>query len=126
MKETLLIMISGAMGSLCRFGVGRGTKHLFGESFPLDTLIVNVIGCLLIGFTTQLMCSGLKVPQAVQTALTVGFLGAFTTFSTFGYATFDFIRQGAFAAAALNGVANLVLGLLAVWLGISSARWMTP
>ncbi len=118
----MLIMISGAMGSLCRFGIGRGTKHLFGGTFPLDTLIVNVFGCLLIGFAMQLASSGLKMPQTVHTALTVGFLGAFTTFSTFGYATFDFIRQGAWGHAAFNSTANLVLGLLAVWLGMTGAR----
>jgi CrcB protein len=118
----LLIMISGASGAVCRFGVGRGTRYFFGGAFPLDTLIVNVAGCLVIGLVAELVAGGVQMPKTLQTGITVGFLGAFTTFSTFGYATFDFLRQGEWGHAALNSSANLVLGLLAVWLGMPAAR----
>lgn len=122
MTEALTVMIAGAAGTLCRWGVGRWARHALGAGFPFGTLIVNVVGCLLFGFLMQLAVNGVAMPRAVRTGITVGFLGAFTTFSTFGYETFDLLRQGAWLHAALNGSANLVLGLLAVWGGISAAR----
>jgi fluoride exporter len=121
MKEIIYVMIFGAMGALSRYGVGKGSKQIFGTGFPHETLIVNVAGCLIIGFLMQLSAKG-GVPKHLHTGLVVGFLGAFTTFSAFGYATFDLLKQGSVAHAVLNAALNLALGLLAVWIGVVLAK----
>lgn len=124
MKQLFLIMVFGALGSAARFGMGLSARHFFGKSFPYDTLIVNVIGCLIIGFIMHGV-NAASLSDTLKTALVVGFLGAFTTFSAFGYATFDFLRQGALVQGIANTLANLVLGLLAVWIGMTLARVMS-
>ena len=121
MKEILYVMMFGAVGALARFGVGKGAKQLLGTGFPHETLIVNVVGCLVIGFLMELSQES-TLPKHLHTGLVVGFLGAFTTFSAFGYATFDLLKQGAMTQALANAGLNLSLGLLAVWLGVVLGR----
>ncbi len=122
MKEIFIVMGFGAMGSLCRLGVGEGAKWLVGETFPFGTLIVNVVGCLLIGFTMEITLGTGTFPDHWRSGVIIGFLGAFTTFSAFGYATYELIRQGAWTHAAVNCGANLFLGLAAVWFGAMLAK----
>ena len=126
MKEISLIMVFGALGTLSRYGVGRLSRQLLGEGFPYGTLLVNVVGCLLFGLVSQLALGDEAVPRALRLAITVGFLGAFTTFSTFGYETFQLLKDGAVAPALANGAANLILGLLAIWAGIAAGRVLIP
>jgi CrcB protein len=121
MKQILLIAGFGALGSLSRYGLGIYARQLFGKTFPYDTLIVNVLGCLIIGFIAYGNVSE-RMDETVKLGLTVGFLGAFTTFSAFGYATFEFLRQGQWQYAAANTALNFAAGLLAVWLGMSLGR----
>ena len=121
MKEIISVAIFGAIGALSRFGVGKGSKQLLGNDFPHETLIVNVVGCLIIGFVIQLS-NRIAMPKHLETGLVVGFLGAFTTFSAFGYATFDLMKQGSLPTAILNASLNLCLGLMAVWIGVVLAR----
>lgn len=122
LKEILIVMGFGAMGSLCRFGVGEGAKWLVGETFPFGTLTVNVLGCLLIGFTMEIPLVSGTFPDHWRSGVVIGFLGAFTTFSAFGYATYDLMRQGAWLHASVNCAANLLLGLAAVWVGAMFAK----
>jgi fluoride exporter len=121
MKQLLLIAGFGALGSLARYGMGVYARQWFGKAFPFDTLIVNVLGCLIIGVIAYGNVSE-RMDETLKLSLTVGFLGAFTTFSAFGYATFEFMRQGAWHYAAANAVLNLAAGLLAVWLGMLLGR----
>jgi len=121
MKEMIYVMVFGAAGALSRFGVGKASNKLFGTGFPHETLIVNVVGCLVIGFLMELSTES-AMPKQLHTGLVVGFLGAFTTFSSFGYATFALMKQGAFTGALLNAALNLSLGLLAVWIGVALGR----
>ena len=117
-------MISGAFGTLCRFGVGRFVTRVIAQPFPFGTLFVNVLGCFVFGLIMQLGVNSDFVSRTARLAVTIGFLGAFTTFSTFGYETFEFLRDGNWLPAILNGMANMVLGLLAVWLGAVTVRTM--
>jgi fluoride exporter len=117
MRQILLITVFGALGSLARHGMGLLARHHFGKSFPFETLIVNVLGCFIIGFIAYGNLSE-KMDETMKTALIVGFLGAFTTFSAFGYATFEFLRQGQWHYAAANAGLNFAVGLLAVWAGM--------
>jgi len=121
-KEAMLVMLFGGAGTLSRWGIGRWTRHLWGDRFPYGTLVVNVVGCLVFGFAMSLFLEETRLSRPLQTAITVGFLGAFTTFSTFGYETFAFAREGAWLHAAGNATANFVLGLIAIGAGILVAR----
>jgi CrcB protein len=122
MLQLIWIAVAGALGALCRWGVSRAGYALFGAGFAWGTLIANVIGCFLLGF---LMYTGLntdKIPEALRTALAIGFLGALTTFSTFSYETVGYIEDGAWMLAVLNIGANLAIGLGATVAGVFLAR----
>ena len=120
------IACGGALGALSRYGVSSWAFHQFGNAFPYGTLIVNVVGCFLLGVLSQVSTHSSPLPYAVRAALTVGFLGALTTFSTFGYETFAQLEQRQPGMALLNVGANLALGLLTVWLGILLIRLLIP
>ena len=96
--------------------------RLWGGRFPWGTLVVNVLGCLAIGFVMHVGLATAALPRNLRFAVTIGFLGALTTFSTFGYETMRYCEAGAWWPAAANIVANVVLTLGAVWLGMVVAR----
>jgi len=102
--------------------MGRGMVRLLGEGFPYGTLVVNVIGCLLLGLVMQLTLRSGAISAEWRIPLTVGFLGAFTTFSTFGYETVRLLADGAWGLAFANVGANLLVGFVAVWVGLMLAR----
>lgn len=112
MSQMLFIGVGGFFGTLARYGVGLATRHF---AHPvLGTLAVNSVGCLLIGL---LIFGGHKgVAPQWRLPLEVGFLGAFTTFSTFGFQSVALFQQGTWGLALLNVVANLVGGALALFI----------
>ena len=122
MREMLWVMGMGAIGALSRFGVTKLVERGLGTGFPYGTLIANVVGCLAIGV---IMAAKLPIPKVVITGLVVGYLGALTTFSSFGFATFSFFKSGDFIPGIANIAANLILGLLAVWVGVLIGRSIT-
>lgn len=123
MKEILLVGTGGFLGSACRYLVGGWVHRLLGVSqFPVGTLAVNVAGCLAIG-----LFAGLAEARQVLTAegrlfLLLGFLGGFTTFSSFGYETLALARGGEGGRALANVALQLVLGLAAVVAGHQLSR----
>ena len=122
MREVLLVGLAGAIGTLSRFAVNGVALRTLGERFPFATLIVNVVGSLLLGIVVIAIGVGSDMPRALRVAITVGFFGAFTTYSTFAIETVRFLEGGAWWSAALNVSLNLVLGIAAVWLGLSLGR----
>ncbi len=118
----MLISVAGAAGAASRYGVGLWAQRLLGSNFAYGTLVVNLLGCLLLGLVLELESQTEWVGESVRLFWAVGFLGAFTTFSTFGFETLKFMQAGDHHLAVLNVVANLLLGLLAVWLGWVLAR----
>ena len=112
------------MGTLARYGVGLAAQRWLGEGLPLATLAVNLGGCFLMGLAGFFSLKTHAVPQFVVVALTVGFLGGFTTFSAFGNETFRHFEAGRPAIALGNILANVLGGLLAVWLGAWLARML--
>lgn len=110
------------MGSLSRYGVSQLMLRLCGDKFPYGTLIVNVVGCLLLGLLMELALNSRVLPDNWRVPITVGFLGAFTTFSTFGYETMRFVTSGHYGPALMNIGLNLGVGLLATWTGLVLAR----
>ncbi len=97
-------------------------KACNGWAFPLGTFVVNISGCLLIGFLAQLAESKNLMEPEFRAFFLIGILGGYTTFSSFGYETLQLIRSGEFVYAAANAVLQVVLGLVFVWLGTVLAR----
>ena len=124
MREVLLVATFGAFGAAGRYGVGLATQKLWGQGFPFGTLCVNLLGCLLLGFLMHIAVEREATSTDLRAALGIGFLGAFTTFSTFGLETFAFLEKRQLAMAGLNVVINVILGLLLVWAGVALARYV--
>jgi fluoride exporter len=123
MERLLWVGIGGFIGSALRYGVGGWITRMKGSAtFPWETLVVNVTGCLLIGALAALAESRGLFAGTTRVFLFVGVLGGFTTFSSFGYETFQLLRQGQLAAAAASVALQLVLGLGAVWAGDALVR----
>ena len=126
MEKLLIIGAGGFVGAALRFLLAGLVQNLSGSiDFPYGTLAVNVTGCLLIGFLIQLdIAYGLFGPET-RMLVFIGFLGAFTTFSTFSYETFGLLSDGETFPALVNVGAQLALGLGAVWFGQTLATWIT-
>ena len=117
MVRLLAVGLGGALGAIARYGVSGLVHRWWGGAFPIGTLAVNVIGCLIIGGLMTLIEDRPLLSPEARLFLTIGLLGSFTTFSTVGYETFEMLRDNALARAALNLAANVFIGLLAVWAG---------
>lgn len=120
LREVIILGIAGGLGTVSRFLLSGLTHRVFGPQLPWGTLAVNVLGCFLLAFLLEMGLA--SATREIRLAVAVGFLGGFTTFSAFGLETMNLLRQGAFALAALNMFANVVLGFGAVWLGFVSAK----
>ena len=118
--DSLLVGAGGFVGFILRFGVGGLMTRLFpAATLPYGTLVVNVVGCLVIGILGGVGDARQVVATEVRLFIFIGLLGGFTTFSAFGYETLDLIRADEPLRAALNIGLHVVLGLSAVWLGYS-------
>lgn len=122
MAQMFYIALAGAAGALTRWGVGKFAVRLLGASFPYGTLIVNVLGCFLIGLIMHLGLTTTRISETTRTALTVGFLGALTTFSSFSYETLILAAQGRWMGVCSNVALNVVLSLLATLAGLAVAK----
>ncbi len=120
--QLTIIALFGAAGAVARYGVSGWAYHLLGEEFPYGTLAVNLIGCFLLGAIVHVNQTTELIPVELRKGLTIGLLGAFTTFSTFGYETLERLQSGQIWIGLLNIAANVVIGLAAVWLGLGVAR----
>lgn len=115
------IALAGAAGTLARYGVQRAAIMLLGEAFPWGTLAANGLGCLAFGWAWRSAQESGSLAEAVARPLMIGFLGAFTTFSTFAFETVALQRQSGWGPAAANLLLNQTLGLAlfaaGLWLG---------
>jgi fluoride exporter len=112
------------IGSVLRFAVTISLQQRLPTSFPVGTLAVNLLGCLAIGVFASLAEVRQWTSPDVRLFVTTGILGGFTTFSAFGYETFQLLRDDAFIFAALSVVANVVVGTAAVGLGWAVAKYL--
>lgn len=122
MLRLLLIGLGGLVGTLCRYWLSGMLARRYGETFPAGTLVVNVLGCFVIGFLFYMFQERYVAGETARTVVLVGLLGGFTTFSSYGLQTFTLLRDGELLYAAANIVASNVLGLLTVWVGYTLAR----
>ncbi len=116
----LVIGLGGAFGALSRYYVSHYVGRAFGESFPFGTLAVNVLGSFVLGFVLVLMHSR-ATSEHLRNLTTVGFLGSFTTFSTFSWETVELIRAGEVWRAGGYALGSLTAGVIAVLLGAALA-----
>ncbi len=123
MQRVLFAGLGGFIGSTLRYLLGgwiAGSKG--GSTFPWETLVINVTGCLVIGALAALAETRGLFAGTTRVFVFVGVLGGYTTFSSFGYETFQLARDGQHAAAAANVALQIVLGLGAVWAGDTLVR----
>lgn len=116
----LYIAIGGAAGAVARYWVGGWVQDRAGLGIPVGTLVVNVVGCLLIGFCLPWF-EGLRISPEVRALVAVGMLGAFTTFSTYSFETVALIQNGALGRAAGYATGSVVVGIAAVYVGAAIA-----
>lgn len=110
----LAVALGGSLGAVARFALSQWVVR----RFPVGTLVVNLVGCLLIGLLMALVVKAKWPSEYWRSFLIGGFLGSLTTFSTFAYQTFELSKQHSLALGSLNLLSNVILGLLLVWLGI--------
>ena len=123
MGQIFAIALGGASGAVLRFLVSTGIYNWLGRGFPYGTLTVNIIGSFLIGLLTEaLILQRVAISLEFRSAILVGFLGAFTTFSTFSLETFYLIEQGNLTKAIFNILISLCTCIFAVWIGLLMGR----
>lgn len=125
MKIVLAIAAGGAFGAVARHYVNNQVTHWLGAEFPWGILVANVAGSFAMGVLIESLALVWSPSKEVNAFLAVGFLGAFTTFSTFGVETYRSFESGDWLIAALNVIANVAGGLLLVVAGTSLARFLT-
>lgn len=122
MRTIVAVGVAGALGALARYGVGGLILSRGGRSFPWETFVVNITGSFVLGFVFTVMTEQLTTAPWVRTAVTIGFVGAYTTFSTLEFETYRLVEDGALALAFANVLGSIVAGLVAVYVGIVVGR----
>lgn len=115
-------MIGGALGALMRYIVSGTIMDKLGDGFPYGTLTVNVLGSFLMGFLAMLLVERIGLDPLLRLGIFVGFLGAFTTFSTFSMETLNLFEQGAHLRAFINMSVSVLVSVFAVWLGVMAGK----
>lgn len=122
MDKVLIIGVGGFIGANVRYWLGAWIDSQFGLRFPLGTFIINLIGSLLLGFMATVAVERALIDPRWRLAVAVGFIGAYTTFSTFTYESVKLLEAGSYGLAALNVLGSTVLGLLGAAIGIALGR----
>jgi CrcB protein len=123
MRTVVAVGVAGFLGSVARYEIDGFVSQRTGEAFPWGTFVVNISGSFLLGLLFAILIEGrVIVPPWLRTAATVGFVGAYTTFSTLTLETFRLIEDGALLRAGANSLGSLAVGLVAVYVGVLMGR----
>jgi len=122
MLRLFILGIAGAAGTISRYLLGGWIHQLLGAGFPYGTLIVNIGGCLAVGFLGTLAEERLLFSPQIRTALLIGFLGAFTTFSSFAYETWSLFKDGEMMMSGLNILGSVITCFVGLLIGVFLAR----
>jgi fluoride exporter len=122
MPITLAIGLAGALGALARYWLDGVVSRRAGGGFPWGTFAINVSGSFLLGLLFTLLTERYRVDPWIRSALTIGFLGAYTTFSTLSLETYRLLEDGAVALAMANALGTLAAGLAALYVGVVLGR----
>jgi len=121
--QYILVGLGGSLGAILRFVVEACVNSLISKSiFPFGTLIVNLLGCLVIGFLFGVIVVSGRIGPRARLLFITGFLGALTTFSSFGYETFELITRHEITTALLSVLVQVLVGIFAVWAGYVFSR----
>ena len=118
----LIIALGGALGAVSRFLLSNGVSRALGSALPYGTLVINIVGCFAMGLLMTIIVDREMLPAAWRLFLCVGFLGGFTTFSSFGYEALMLLTEGRLLAALAYVGGSVVLGLVAAAAGVLCAR----
>jgi CrcB protein len=122
MRQLLAIAAGGAIGASLRWLLAGSIQRMAGGPFPWGTFVVNVLGSFLLGFLFVYLIERSSVGELMRLALTIGLLGAFTTFSTFSFESLRLIQSGALLLAVSNVLGQVIVCLMMTWLGVQLAR----
>jgi len=122
MQSILVIALGGALGALSRYGLGFWISSKWNQGFPLGTFIINITGAFLLGFLNILFIEKLTISPLWRLGIGIGFLGAYTTFSTFSYEVIMLIEGGSLLTAGLYTLLSVIIGFTGVALGVGLAR----
>jgi CrcB protein len=122
LQKYVYIALGGSLGSIARYWVGSTIASRLGTKFPYGTFVINITACVIIGFSLTYLNSRIGLNPAWRFLVPIGFVGAYSTFSTYEWETLSTIRSGAFLEASLYAFSSLFLGLIAVWAGILIAE----
>lgn len=122
MSTFLLLALGATCGAAARYYTTLWAARQFGVAFPYGTLIVNIVGCIILGAFLTLALERPSIGPQTRLLISTAFCGSLTTFSTFSYETVGLLSSGSYLAAALNAVGSVLLGLLGVWLGMTAVR----
>lgn len=117
MQKYFLIALGGSLGTIARYWVGSEVASRLGTKFPYGTFVINISACIIIGFSMTYLGKRAELNPAWRYLIPTGFVGAYSTFSTYEWETLSSLRAGAVSLAALYAIGSLVLGLVAVWGG---------
>ncbi len=124
--RVLYIALGGALGTSCRYGVGLFTRNFLTKEWPLGTLVVNVLGCFLLAMVMEVFNRGVRMNEDLREAVTIGFCGGLTTYSSFNWDATSLFRTTSTYSSAIYLVATLVLCGLAGVAGILVGRALSP
>jgi fluoride exporter len=122
MNKYLMVAIGGALGSVLRFWVGDYVSNRMGTRFPYGTFIINVTASFLVGLILTLLADRAHWSPNWRYFIPIGFIGGYSTFSTFEYETFRTFQDGEVLMAGLNIVLSVIVGFVSVWLGVITGR----
>jgi CrcB protein len=117
-----MIALGGALGALARYQLAAMIQARIPLGFPWGTFVVNITGCLAMGVAATLLTDRVVVHPNWRFLIPIGFIGAYTTFSTFEYETLRAIVEGSWMIGATNVIGSVVAGYLALWMGVALAR----
>lgn len=122
MTKYLMVAIGGALGSILRFWVGTYISNRIATRFLAGTFVVNMTACFLIGFVVTVLAEKSSWNANWRYLIPIGFIGGYSTFSTFEYETFRVFQEGDFLIAGLNVILSVVVGFVSVWAGVITGK----